>query len=87
MARSHRVRLTEPRASRKAGDAARMGTELPSKREGSRSGSGSRAFSLPRWRTDRATVRDHGREPAVPIATSSLAERRAILRSSSDVEP
>jgi len=48
MAGGHRAGLTESHASDKAGDAARMGTEIPSKREGSRSGSGSGAFRYPR---------------------------------------
>jgi len=34
---------------------------------------------MPMTHGSRASVRDHGREPAVPIATSSLAERRATL--------
>jgi len=47
VAESHRADLTECHASGKAGDAARMGTEIPSKREGSRSGLGIESLSLP----------------------------------------
>jgi len=54
VAGGHRVGLTESHASGKGADAARMGTEIPSKREGSRSGLVVESLSLHRGRFGRS---------------------------------
>ena len=68
VAGGHRAGLTASRASDKAGDAARMGTEIPSKREGSRSGFGVESLSLPRGRK------------AEPIAPEASSQRWKVTR-------